>query len=157
MTVSSVQIASTDLGGGRLEARFTYNFSNGEIVRDGPRVFPAATDLNAAAASYGALKEAEMLDRELEYCVFDGTWDFVLKYATNNQLAAFVRECYRNERREILARIARRILEWITNGRFTDTQVRNAFELTVTQWNTLKAKMQVLADSLNTIEAAVGE
>lgn len=157
MPVSSIQIVSADRGSSQVEARFVFTFDSGDVVRDGVRFYPTGTDLNAAAAILAAGIEAHLKDRELHDCVFRFTWNYALKHSTNTELAAFVRALYKESNKETLARIAKRILEWISNGRFTETQVRNVFELTVTQWNTLKAKMQVLVDSFNVIEAAEGE
>jgi hypothetical protein len=44
------------------------------------------------------------------------------------------------------AAVAYWLIERIADGTFTDTQVRNAFGLTVTQYNAMKARMQTLHD-----------
>lgn len=85
------------------------------------------------------------------------TWDAALQDVTSAELIAYVRGTYKIASRDGLAALAKRILEWITNGRFTDTQFRTDFGLTVTQWNNLKAKMQVLANALSALELATGE
>lgn len=100
---------------------------------------------------------SEVKARELFDAVFTYPWNYVLEEATNTELGAYIRELYRNSNKETLAKAAKRILEWITNGRFTDTQVRNAFGLTAGQWTTLKTKMQNLVASHEQVETAVGE
>jgi len=79
------------------------------------------------------------------------------EYATNSEIAAYVRERYKNGSPEEVVRIARWIKRRIASGQFTETQVRNVFGLTITQWNNLFAKMQILADALDVVEGAVGE
>lgn len=80
-----------------------------------------------------------------------------LQHQTSAQFAARFRERYRTTAKGELARIATLILNWIEAGDFTDTQVRNAFELNTTQWTTLKAKMTNLRTYYLAIQAATGE
>lgn len=80
-----------------------------------------------------------------------------LKYATGAQLAAEFRERFRNSSREECARLATWLLARIADGTWTDTQVRNAFGLTTTQYTALKAKLQTLADHWAAVQAAQGE
>lgn len=104
---------------------------------------------------------ARLLDRikeiELYLAVFVLPWDYVLVHTTNNDLAAFVREQYRTAIRETLAMVAKRILEWIANGRFSDTQVRTAFGLGLVEWLLLKGKMETLVTDYDAVQAAAGE
>jgi len=81
----------------------------------------------------------------------------VLNHQTATQFAAKLRERYRNASKEECARIATWILNHIEAGDFTDTEVRNAFSLTVTQWDTLKAKMTTLRTNWLAVQAAEGE
>lgn len=81
-----------------------------------------------------------------------------LKHQTAAQFAARLRERWKGSTREECARIAWWILERIAAGDFTETQVRNAFGLTVTQWNTLKTnKITPLRDAWAAVRAARGE
>jgi len=150
-------------------------FDLGSIQRDGRRycierhtdhlgIVHVVEYLAEAAANHTtimntrALRIAEELkEEELKYAVFDAPWDYVLQWTTNNELAVWVREKYKQDKNGTLALIASRILEWIANGRFTDTQVRNAFGLSAAQWTTLKAKMQTLVDNNLVVQSAVGE
>ena len=81
----------------------------------------------------------------------------VLNHQTATQFAARLRERYRTASREECARIATWILNHIEAGDFTDTQVRNVFGLTVTQYNTLKSKMTTLRTNWLAVQAAAGE
>lgn len=81
----------------------------------------------------------------------------VLKYATLTQLGNAFRERYKNSKGQETAKLARWLLTRITDGTFTDAQVRTFFGLTTTQYNQMKTRMQTLADSLNSVDAGVGE
>jgi hypothetical protein len=81
----------------------------------------------------------------------------VLVHQTAVQLAARFREAYRNASDIRQARMATWLLARIVAGHFTDAQVRNAFGLTVTQYNNLKARMTTLRDQYAAVMAARGE
>jgi hypothetical protein len=117
----------------------------------------AADEAAAVMAARVSGIVAALRDEDLNRCIFLEAWNYTLIHATNTELAAFVRLLYRYASKDILARVAARILEWIANGRFTDTQIRNAFGLTAGQWTTLKTKMQTLVANYNAVQAAEGE
>lgn len=117
----------------------------------------AGADLAALRAARAAFIEQKLIAHEVEALVFELPWDAPFVHATANDLVAFVRSEYKESVTERTARIARRILEWITEGRFTDLQVRNAFGLTAGQWTTLKTKMENLVTNYNAVLAAMGE
>lgn len=81
----------------------------------------------------------------------------ILKHGTLQGFGTYVREQYRIATRERALQLARCILARIQSGDFTDTQVRNFFGLSTTQYNTLKTKWQTLVTAGNTITGAVGE
>jgi hypothetical protein len=81
----------------------------------------------------------------------------LLKHQTAAQFVARFREAYRNSERERCVQLAKFVIARIQAGDLTDTQVRNAFGLTTTQWNTLKTKMNNRITAWNTLQAAVGE
>ena len=81
----------------------------------------------------------------------------LLKHQTSAQFIARFREAYRDSDRERCIQLARFVISRIQAGDLTDTQVRNAFGLTVTQWNNLKTKMQSWITAQNTVQSAVGE
>ncbi len=80
-----------------------------------------------------------------------------LRFQTAAQFAARLRERYRSASREEAARIATRILNRIDAGDLTDTQVRTAFGLTVTQYNALKTRMGNLRTAYQAVQSAAGE
>lgn len=113
------------------------------------------TDYTAVMLARGVGLEAALKDADVHDCI--ATDRATSPYLTKTELGAFVRELYRTAEAETLVKIARWIRRRIAAGDFTETQVRNAFGLAQTQWNTLKAKMQTLDESLATVETATGE
>lgn len=81
----------------------------------------------------------------------------VLKHQTAAQFIARFREAYRNADRERLARLAKWLLARIAAGDITDTQARNAFGLTVNQWDTKKTQMTDLVAKYNAVQTAKGD
>ena len=81
----------------------------------------------------------------------------ILKHQTAAQFIARFREAYRNSERERLVQLARFILARLAAGDITDAQCRSAFNLTTTQWNNLKTKMQNWVTAANSVQSAVGE
>ena len=80
-----------------------------------------------------------------------------LKHATLAQLGARFRERFKASEGAETARLAKWLLARITDGTFTETQVRNFFGLTAGQWTTLKGKLQTLQSRLDDVLAARGE
>ena len=80
-----------------------------------------------------------------------------LKHQTAAQFIARFREAYRNADKGRLARMAKWLLARIAAGDITDAQARNAFGLTVQQWNTKKTQMTDLVAKNEAVEAAVGD
>ncbi len=81
----------------------------------------------------------------------------LLKHQTAEQFVTRLRAAYRDASRERVVQIARFIIGKIQAGDITDAQCRSAFGLNVTQWNTLKTKMQNIITAANAVESAVGE
>lgn len=117
---------------------------------------PGANIENIMDARVQVLEEA-MKQADLHRCVFTEPWDYVMQHATNADLAPFVRELYRESIKTQTVLIGMRMVEWVQNGRFTQTQMRNAFGMNSTQWTTLTNKILALIDQFNAIEAATGE
>lgn len=80
-----------------------------------------------------------------------------LKHATNAQLAAAFRKRYREATGLEAGRLARWLLNRIADGTWTDAQVRNAFNLTVTQYNQLKTRLTTKAERYDAVMQDVGE
>lgn len=81
----------------------------------------------------------------------------LLKHQTAAQFVSRFREAYRNAERERCVQLAKFVISRIQAGDLTDAQVRNAFGLTVTQWNNLKTKMNNWITARNALQSAVGE
>lgn len=80
-----------------------------------------------------------------------------LKHQTAAEFIARFREAYRSADKERLARLAKWLLERIAAGDITDTQARNAFGLTLAQWNTKKTQMTDLVAKCDAIQSAQGD
>lgn len=80
-----------------------------------------------------------------------------LNHQTAAQFIARFREAYRDADKERLVRLMKWLLARIAAGDITDTQARNAFGLTVNQWNTKKTQMQDLIAKHDAVQAAQGD
>lgn len=81
----------------------------------------------------------------------------ILKHQTPEAFIARVRQAYREGNSERLVKIAKFLIARVQAGDITDAQLRTAFGMNTTQWNALKARMQQLITSDNTVKSAVGE
>jgi hypothetical protein len=80
-----------------------------------------------------------------------------LRYATGAQVLAAWRERFRSAEREQAVRMAVWLLRVIETGRATETQVRQGLGLTLTQWTTLKTKLEDMKATWTKLQAARGE
>ena len=80
-----------------------------------------------------------------------------LRYQTTAEFAVKLRARFKAAGREEACRIATWILNHLEAGDFTETQLRNVFGLTVTQWNTLKTKFTNMRTAYLAVQAASGE
>jgi len=118
---------------------------------------PQGSNITAIINARAVIIENKLKENDLYRAIFIEPWDYTLVHATNADLAPFVRTLYKESIQDQTAIIGMRLIEWVTNRRFTETQIRNAFGLTLSRWNTLKAKIQVLIDDFNAIQGAKGE
>lgn len=81
----------------------------------------------------------------------------LLKHQTVQEFVARVREAYRDGDPARIIRIARFLIARVQAGDITEAQIRTAFGINVTQWNTLKDKMKGYIDADNVVKSAVGE
>lgn len=80
-----------------------------------------------------------------------------LQHQTLSEFGVRLRQRFLLASKDEAARLAHKIIVYVNRGDFTDTQVRNAFGLTVNQYNTLKAKLIALNDHWLAIQDAAGE
>jgi hypothetical protein len=80
-----------------------------------------------------------------------------LKHLTIAQFVARLREKYRSANADEVGKIASWVLARIAAGDVTDTQLRNAFGMTVTQYNTFKTRLQAHANNWTAVKSATGE
>lgn len=114
-----------------------------------------ALDYAVTLAARAAQLDAQLADEELQHCIDSGT--VKTQHQTAAQFAARFRERYRAASKEEAARLATWIIDRITAAQITDAQVRNAFGLTVTQYNALKTRWTNLRTQWLAINAAAGE
>ena len=81
----------------------------------------------------------------------------ILKHQTVEAFVAKVRSAYRDGDPDRLLKIARFLIARTQAGDITVAQVRTAFGMNSTQWNTFRDKMLALIAADNTVKSAVGE
>ena len=123
-----------------------------------PRIYyaPAGFDPSTVLAAHAALLDAILIEIDCFQAVYGSQWNFEWTYASNNDIAAFMVAEYRKSKAHITIALGRRIIEWITNNRFTEAQVRGAFGLSLANWNTLKSQIQAWIADDDAVEAADG-
>jgi len=81
----------------------------------------------------------------------------VLHYATLTQLGNEFRQRYLDSSGVQTWRLAKWLMDRIDDGTVTDAQVRNFFNLSVPQYNTLKTKMLDFRTKYEDLQGAAGE
>lgn len=81
----------------------------------------------------------------------------VLRHQTAAEFVARFRARFRTAQREECMRMAWWLIERINAGDVTDLQVRNAFGLTVTQYNNLKTRLTNMHTAWTAVRNAAGE
>lgn len=154
--VSSAYTLGHPQAGGRRYVVETHTDSAGGVHTREYGPVPDGTDYQAILTARAQALGIELADGEAA-AAFEQDAAPVLVHQTGAQLAARFREAYRNASDIRQARMATWLLARIAAGDFTDAQVRNAFGLTVTQYNNLKARMTTLRDQYAAVMAARGE
>ena len=122
------------------------------------RQYKAASTVDRnAVLSARAIRLDEILRRNEARRILEIDGLPVFKLLTGAQFLARLRELYRDGKAEKVARIATWLMNRLDAGHVTDLQLRTAFGMTVTQWNTLKAKMQALREDFQSVDQAAGE
>lgn len=115
------------------------------------------TDLNAMLVQHATKLNSELRDIDLGKALESSDWNFKLNYATDSDLATFARQKYSESITDDTDRIGKRIDEWITKGRFTDTDMKNAFGMTTADWSKMKGDIQSLIPHYDAIQGAKGK
>lgn len=97
-----------------------------------------------------------LAEREYREHIETDGWS-ALEHQTGAQFAARFRAEYQSASKARCAYLAWWIIRRLANGDVTDAGVRNAFGMTVTQYNAFKARMQTLHDHWAAVLAATGE
>jgi hypothetical protein len=115
-----------------------------------------ATDANAVLAGRASRLAVVLAEREYRDRIEEDAWS-ALQHQTGAQFADRFRGEYRSSVRARCAYMAWWIIRRLAAGDFTDAAVRNSFGMTVTQYNTMKARWQALHDNWDAVIAAQGE
>jgi hypothetical protein len=114
-------------------------------------------DRDAILSSRASQLAVALAEREYrEHVEVDG-WSLPLEHQTGAQFADRLREEYRNATKERCCYLAWWLIRRLDLGELTDAAVRNAFGMTVTQYNAFKTRMRALHDHWAAVIAAVGE
>lgn len=82
----------------------------------------------------------------------------VLRHQDTRQFLVRLRERYRNASGAYAIHLGERILSYIASGDLTDAQCRAAFDnLTASQWNAIKTRINNRIAARNTVRGATGE
>ena len=143
-------IVSTEiLGAGRwsdgihLRVKLTDHVGKERVIA---RTVPNDTDIEAFIAAKVVRTNKSSITTELRRAVYDEPWDYELQYATLAQLRDYIRNEYSGKEKSDLIPLARRIIEWIENGRFTVAQFRTAFNMSNPQFNAFRTRLEALRD-----------
>ena len=118
---------------------------------------PLGSDIDAFIATRVIKFDRNLIKHELRRAVYDEPWDYVLQYASSTQLLAFIREEYSLFEGKKLVTLAKRIEEWLDNGRFTVAEFRSAFGKSNAEFNQFRTRLVDLRDCDDTIEMSKGE
>ena len=121
------------------------------------RIVPNDTDIDVFIESRVVKLNRNLIEEEVQRAVYDEPWDYELQYATLTQLRDYIRNEYNGKEKRDLIPLARRIIEWIENGRFTVAQFRAAFGMSNPQFNQFRTRLEALRDCDDLLENADGE
>lgn len=116
-----------------------------------------ADDRAAIMAARAVVLNSQLIEREIERVLRVLPLPLVLSHATRTQVATALRAEFLTSRKERTWELADWIMDGLDAGEWTDTQLRNVWNLTANQWNTLKAKLETYRTRWNEMQAAIGE
>ena len=113
------------------------------------------TDVNAIMTARVATLEAQLVEADIQLNIqriLEGNYGEVInKYATLTDIRAALRNFYQTATREEVGRMAGFLLT------LTDAQLRTLFNMTQSQVNQLKTRLQARFDELTAVLTATGE
>jgi hypothetical protein len=117
----------------------------------------AQTTAQSVANARALILNVTLADEEVLGKVEIDATPLPLRFQTAAEFLQRIRDIYRHLSREQLARLARWITRRIDAGDVTVAQLRNAWGLTLAQWNALETRMRALRTNIEAVDAAVGE
>ena len=116
----------------------------------------AGADHDAIASARNAVLLLQAAEQELDAAVAEDAMP-VFRFQNAAEFVARFRARFLNERGENACRFARWLARRLVAGEVTVAQVRAAFNLTQTQFNQFRTRIEALQASLDAVENAVGE
>lgn len=157
MTITSVVVSTTKQADGLVSVHERHTDDvTGQIV-DRVYITDVMEDISASMMNYASAIDESIKHRDMSEAVFGPSWNYVLTHASREQLNAYVRELYRTSSGEMLAAVAKRVIEWVDNGLVTDAEAQAVTGMDSAQWGVMVAKMRYLVQAYMTINSAVGE
>jgi hypothetical protein len=161
MPITKTEILSRGTFSDGIYLRVKFTDQNG-VVQFYTSKVPLGTDVDDLIARKIARRNQRLIDYDLRRAVYLEPWDYQLQHATLAQLRDYVRKEYREAKTYInnnkqRIQIARRIIEWIDNGRFTVAQLRTVFSKGDTEFVDFRKRLEALRDADNLLKNAEGE
>lgn len=157
ITSSVVTIEGAQVDGRRWVLE-VHSDAQGEVARIsylGPS--DAASTAQSVANARAVLLNTSLADAEaVAKCLIDAN-PLPLRFQTATEFLNRLRAFYRAGKAMQLVRLARWITRRIDDGSATVTQLRTVWGLTLTQWQTLEAKMRALRADIEAVDGATGE
>ena len=150
-----------------------FTISIGHLQRDGRRyisesfsdaigVYTANTYLAADGLDYNAIASAKEPFLILQFAEVEARGDvngnlLTARFQTVDEELLKIRERYLGSKGNETCIIARWIVNRLNDGSVTVVQMRTAFNVSAAQWNAINGRMDTFANSLISVETAVGE
>lgn len=115
------------------------------------------TNYDAQLVIHATQLAQQVKDNEISGILRSLPSTIVLKYNTPAELATAFRDEYKIATSYRACQLAAWITGLVDSGSVTTTQVRNAFGYTVTQYNAMRSRMDILTATWNNMQASAGE
>jgi hypothetical protein len=126
------------------------------IVREFAYLAAAGANYAANLATHAAMLDAMLAQQEFEDAIQSAA-NIIPVYQTAAQFADRLRARYRDSSEIECGRLATWLYNHYVSGNFTALQLRTAFGMTTTQFNTFVTKVQTLRTNYLAVLAARGE